>query len=762
MSLFGNKNLFKLIYMKFYNINSKSISKLLIISAFSASFFVANQVFALEKKDNKNDEKNKSQQQKSQQVEKSYLESDSLTFDQNMSDAIATGNVRIDHQERKLNADKVIYNQTTNNIQALGNVELTNDDGSKYFADKVATNSNISTGFAENIRGVLADGSVLESKNAELVTRKKLIMYDAVYSPCKVCDEGKYFWSIKADRVKYNEKTGRVGYRNATLNFFDVPVIYSPFISHPTPNAKSKSGFLTPSFGSSDDLGFNITAPYYWQPASNYDITITPRISFTESPVLGLEHRHLLKNGEYKFATSGTYPEARDDFGNIAANGDREFRGHIEGVGNFELNDDWDFKFDGKRASDDTYLRRFRFGQEDLLTSTASVEKLEGRNFTEVKTVSFQGLRANDDPSKTPFVLPIVNHHYEKKLDTNNSLGGSFGSLLANSFLTSDFNMMHLDRDEGAKSRRISQKIGVNKKQITAGGSMLEYGVSTRADGYNFEDATYNNNVIDSTRGRVIPQADVKWSMPLIKRFESSSLVIEPVVNSAVSPNGNNSDLIPNEDSQSIEFADYNLFEDSRYSGLDRVESGMRTSYGLRSNLYNQNIGNLGMVLGQIYRSAKDRYLTPETGMSDNLSDYVGRFTLDNGKYFSTNYRFRVNKRDFKFERNEVGANFSIGQFGLGTNYSFVNGKNGGIDRQEVGTAASLGFAENWRVFSNATNNLDNAATKGMVTAGSGLEFSNECLKASFEVKRDFIRDRDIEPSTEFLFKFTLQNVGMD
>jgi LPS-assembly protein len=681
--------------------------------------------------------------------DKAYLESDALSYDKNTGEVVATGNVKIDHEKRKLSADQVIYNQASSNITATGNVKIKNDDGSTYYADKIKTNSEITIGSVENIVGELADGSRLTSAHGELATRKKLILKETSYSPCKPCENGEYFWSIHAERVKYNEESGRIGYRNATLNLFGVPVLYTPFISHPTPNAKSKSGFLSPSFGSNQELGFNITTPYYFQPAPNYDFTFTPRISLTELPVLGVEHRHKFLKGEYEFSGSGTYPEERDDLGNRIAGGGRKFRGHIQGNGIFDLDENWLFKFDGKRTTDDTYLRRYKYGYEDVLTSSALVEKIEDRNFTEIKTVAFQGLRSNDDPGKTPYILPIVTQHYEKKIDR-----------FANTNFVSDFDMMHLNRDEGTKSRRLSQKVGLNTKEITAGGSIIEYGVSTRADAYNFEDLSYNGRDVDSTKGRVIPQAEAKWSMPLIKRFESTSLVIEPVVNTAVSPNGNNSDLIPNEDSKSLEFADYNLFESSRYSGLDRLETGMRTSYGVRSNLYNQTVGNLGMVLGQIYRSSKDRYLTPETGMSDNLSDYVGRVSLDNGKYLSTNYRFRVNKRDFKFERNEVGANFTIGDVNIGSNYSFINGKDGNIDRQEVSPYASIGFAENWRFYTSATENLDNAATKGLVTTSSALEFTNECLKTSVEVRRDFVRDRDVEPSTEFLFKFTLQNIG--
>ena len=56
-----------------------------------------------------------------------------------------------------------------------------------------------------------------------------------------------------------------------------VPILYAPVISFPVGDAR-KSGFLFPSFGTSNKSGFEFGAPYYFNLAPNYDLTLTPQL----------------------------------------------------------------------------------------------------------------------------------------------------------------------------------------------------------------------------------------------------------------------------------------------------------------------------------------------------------------------------------------------------------------------------------------------------------------------------------------------------
>src|SRR5206468_9044689 len=81
--------------------------------------------------------------------------------------------------------------------------------------------------------------------------------------------------------------------RRASFYFIDVPVMYSPWLEFPLSNER-KSGFLTPTFGSSGVRGFEVSAPYYLNLAPNYDATITPRLMTKRGVQVGAQFRYLL------------------------------------------------------------------------------------------------------------------------------------------------------------------------------------------------------------------------------------------------------------------------------------------------------------------------------------------------------------------------------------------------------------------------------------------------------------------------------------
>lgn len=88
------------------------------------------------------------------------------------------------------------------------------------------------------------------------------------------------------------------------LDFKGVPILYSPYFSFPL-NDKRKSGFLAPSAGSSDELGFELRAPYYLNLAPNYDATITPRVMSKRGFMMEGLGRYLFT--DFRGEIAGTY-----------------------------------------------------------------------------------------------------------------------------------------------------------------------------------------------------------------------------------------------------------------------------------------------------------------------------------------------------------------------------------------------------------------------------------------------------------------------
>ena len=62
----------------------------------------------------------------------------------------------------------------------------------------------------------------------------------------------------------HDSKKKTVYYDNALIKIYDIPVFYFPKLSHPDPSVKRRSGFLTPSFHDTKNLGEGLTVPYFW------------------------------------------------------------------------------------------------------------------------------------------------------------------------------------------------------------------------------------------------------------------------------------------------------------------------------------------------------------------------------------------------------------------------------------------------------------------------------------------------------------------
>ncbi len=84
------------------------------------------------------------------------------------------------------------------------------------------------------------------------------------------------------------------------LTFKGIPIFYLPKISFPIDSSR-KTGFLAPEIGGGGRSGNELRLPFYYNIASNYDATITPRILSGRGFQLGSEFRYLDKNNISSF-----------------------------------------------------------------------------------------------------------------------------------------------------------------------------------------------------------------------------------------------------------------------------------------------------------------------------------------------------------------------------------------------------------------------------------------------------------------------------
>ena len=137
-----------------------------------------------------------------------------------------------------------------------------------------------------------------------MVDKDTFIIQNLVFSTCKVCKDNYIpnvpLWQIRAKEATLNQKEKKVEFINSRIELFGIPIFYSPYFSIPTPNSPRKSGFLIPKFKNSNILGLQISIPYYFNIASQMDLTYTPTLSNKSNIFNNINIRYLTKYGQYE------------------------------------------------------------------------------------------------------------------------------------------------------------------------------------------------------------------------------------------------------------------------------------------------------------------------------------------------------------------------------------------------------------------------------------------------------------------------------
>ena len=203
------------------------------------------------------------------------LNADELTYDETLGIVIATGDVELAQGDRLLLADRVTYNEKTSVVTATGNIRLLEPSGDVIFADYSELTDDLAQGFVQQVRVLLTDNSRVAGTEAERTDQGRFMRINrAVYSPCNLCESDPTrapLWQLRANRVVHDKEEKEIIYRDARLEMFGIPVLYTPYFAHPDPSVDRKSGFLSPIFGYGGNLGTFGAVPYYWTIAPDKD-----------------------------------------------------------------------------------------------------------------------------------------------------------------------------------------------------------------------------------------------------------------------------------------------------------------------------------------------------------------------------------------------------------------------------------------------------------------------------------------------------------
>ncbi|MEM7080179.1 MAG: LPS assembly protein LptD [Pseudomonadota bacterium] len=116
-----------------------------------------------------------------------------------------------------------------------------------------------------------------------------LTLTRADFTSCPPDNNG---WQLRSKTFVAREDEVFATARGAVLKLKSVPIFYSPYLKFPISDERL-SGFLFPNLSYSDEDGLDVSVPYYFNLAANYDATLTPRYISDRGAGAELELRHM-------------------------------------------------------------------------------------------------------------------------------------------------------------------------------------------------------------------------------------------------------------------------------------------------------------------------------------------------------------------------------------------------------------------------------------------------------------------------------------
>ncbi|MGB7419396.1 MAG: LPS assembly protein LptD [Erythrobacter sp.] len=693
------------------------------------------------------------------------FEADELAYDDNANRVIARGTVIVRGTQASVRADEVVWERDTGTIVASGRVRFVDRNGNQIFTERVELTDTFEAGAMEDLLLALRAGGRLAARAASRGEQGVILLDDAAYTACAVIDEDgcdkSPSWRITAERVVYDPDNARVRFTGATLELFGAQVLPLPGLTLRT-DGGPQSGFLIPNIRVTQVNGVELSGEYYWRLAENRDLTLGAFVFSDVAPMVSAQWRHLTQKGAYQITGYATSSSRVANFGAVPTT-QSDPRGYLFANGRFLFSEHWSLTGSIRLASDRTFLRRYDLSRDDRLRSTVNLERIDDDSYFSLAGWATQTLRINAEQGQIPLALPAFDYRHDIDEPV---LGGSI-QLQANT--------LSLIRNEGQDTQRAFAGARWDLKTLTGLGQVVTFTALARGDVYNTQNTlqtltqVYRGNEGWTARGVATAAMDIEW--PFVGEAFGGTQVLTPRVQLVTSPPIRNL-AVPNEDSRAIDLEDTNLFALNRFPGYDRVEDGTRVTYGLDWQLTRPG-WRVMSTIGQSYRfSAKPVIFPDGTGLSEQVSDIVGRTEVRFRDNVSFVHRFRLDKDNFAIRRNEIDAAIGtrrnyieVGYLRLDRNIQTVEDLR---DREEVRAAGRVTIGPYWSVFGSGIVNLTSAEEDPVfepdgfepIRTRLGVAYRDDCIEFGATWTRDFITAGDAERGNSFQLFFALRNLG--
>jgi LPS-assembly protein len=623
---------------------------------------------------------------------------------------------------------------------------MTSNDGTERRADFMTLDTQFTHIVADNLRTRFTDGSFFIADESDTVTGDRSVFSRSRFSPCN-CDIEKGEspnWDVRATSSIHNEKTQTITHKNVRMHVLNVPLFYLPYLAHPDWTVRRRTGFLTPSTSISSDRGITPAVPYF----KIIDDTSDARFTVYKYQYRGIglrtDYRKRWDNADLDVQLlNGSVSTYKKDRENVAA---------INAIFRTNIGNDWNIKALVNRASQDTFMRRYKFDGSTTLTSSVTAERLKENRYYLVEASDLQGLNSSDTPELEPVILPSI--FYEKLQQ----------GWRPNQKLRTEISAIQLDNDEEHDLARWSGTTEV-AEEFHRGAFVNSYKANVMASYYSLHDKPVGATSKLGESGQINPSVSIGTRLPLAVSGFGKTAMFEPKAQIVWVGGADRTQEVPNRDAADYRIDEANLFLLNRYQGKDYILPGTRADLGVSGVANDQTFGKLAGFIGLSRRiSGKpSEGLAPDQG--NIYSDYVASLSINPPQNIALSWSGRMSSHDFSLNESKTDVSTKLGKLNLALEHNqlakayFANSTD---DREELILRGSVPLGRGWSA--SADQNWDLSAgqetrqkTNAALVWNGGVQ---NCITIRFDYSHDATKDRDVSRVDEIKFTFNFKYLG--
>ena len=236
--------------------------------------------------------------------------------------------ILLNSQDFNYSSDYFFSDKENNSLIFEGNVNL-NYEEIIFSSEKAKLNQKNKTLELEMLSFRVKDQFVWGEAEKALAIKNKVSFKEAKFSLCP-CEEK--IWWIESEKVDLETKENNISFKKAKLKVNNQTIFYFPKGSFPASGGR-RSGFLLPEISASNKNGTDITIPYYFNLAKNYDFTFEPRYIAKRGEGGFSKFRYLSKN--YSGYIESSFLSENDKY--INKTSDKSFRWSFNFIHNAKI-----------------------------------------------------------------------------------------------------------------------------------------------------------------------------------------------------------------------------------------------------------------------------------------------------------------------------------------------------------------------------------------------------------------------------------------